>query len=195
MTTRRGQRATENRLWAQVMDRSNHYETAFEAFLRERRLCYIAVDEARRSLLDEGPVKSLDFIVYGGDESRLLVDVKGRRFPGGKPEKPRKVWQNWATLDDIEGLQRWSARFGAGYTALLVFVYGIEPTLSLPAQTEDLWEWRGRQYLFRAVTVEVYRRHMRRRSAKWGTVHLPVPVFREVVQPFSAFARPVECLS
>ena len=43
------------------MDRSNHYELAFEAYLRERRLCYIAVDEARRSLLDDGTVKITDF--------------------------------------------------------------------------------------------------------------------------------------
>src|ERR671930_571003 len=32
------------------MNRDNHYEAAFEAFLRARRLLYIAVDEARRSL-------------------------------------------------------------------------------------------------------------------------------------------------
>ena len=92
------------------MDRSNHYEAAFEAYLRERRLCYIAVDESRRSLLDEGPVKSLDFIVYGDDTARLLVDVKGRKFPGGTDEKPRRVWQCWAERDDVDGLERWSAR-------------------------------------------------------------------------------------
>ena len=31
------------------MNRDNHYEAAFEAYLRARRLPYIAVDEARRS--------------------------------------------------------------------------------------------------------------------------------------------------
>jgi len=174
------------------MDRSNIYETAFEAYLRQQRLCYIAVDEARRSFLDEGPVKSLDFIVYGGEESRLLVDVKGRRYPGGTADKPRKVWQNWATRADIDGLQRWSERFGSGYTGLIVFVYGIQPPFQMPLDTEDLWEWRGRQFLLRALTVDVYRRHMRPRSLKWGTVHLATPVFRELIQPFSAFAHPQE---
>ena len=65
------------------MDRSNHYEAAFEAYLRARRLGYVAVDEAHRSTLDDEPVKSLDFIVHGADGSKLLVDVKGRRFPTG----------------------------------------------------------------------------------------------------------------
>ena len=31
------------------MDRSNHYESAFEAYLRARRLGYVAVDEAHRA--------------------------------------------------------------------------------------------------------------------------------------------------
>ena len=60
------------------MDRGNHYETAFEAYLRDRRLGYVAVDESRRSSLDDEPVKSIDFIVYGPGGSRLLIDVKGR---------------------------------------------------------------------------------------------------------------------
>jgi hypothetical protein len=66
------------------MDRDNHYEAAFEAYLRDARLGYTAVDESRRTSLDDEPVKSLDFIVYGGGDSKLLVDVKGRKFPGGK---------------------------------------------------------------------------------------------------------------
>src|SRR5438067_2258594 len=62
----------------EAMDRSNHYEAAFEAYLQWHKLCYVGVDETRRSRLGETPVKSLDFIVYGESGSRLLVDVKGR---------------------------------------------------------------------------------------------------------------------
>ena len=57
------------------MDRSNHYEAAFEAYLQWHRLCYIAVDETRRSMLGEERIKSLDFIVHGEGGARLLVDV------------------------------------------------------------------------------------------------------------------------
>ena len=77
------------------MDRGNHYEAAFEAYLRDRRLGYVAVDESRRSSLDDEPVKSIDFIVYGHGGARLLVDIKGRKFPGGKAGRPRYTWQNW----------------------------------------------------------------------------------------------------
>ena len=39
------------------MDRSNHYEAAFEAYLQWHRLCYVAVDERRgyRVALIAGP--------------------------------------------------------------------------------------------------------------------------------------------
>ena len=47
------------------MDRGNHYEAAFEAYLQWHRLCYVAVDETRRAILDDISIKSLDFIVFG----------------------------------------------------------------------------------------------------------------------------------
>jgi hypothetical protein len=169
------------------MDRSNHYESAFEAYLRDRRLCYVAVDESRRSLLDDAPVKSLDFIVYGPSDARLLVDVKGRRFPGGKTGQ-RRVWENWSTADDLAGLARWAERFGAGYEGVLVFAYHVLPGVELPPETPDQWVWHGRRYLFRSVAVADYQRHMRVRSPRWGTVSLPREAFRTLVRPFAEFA-------
>ena len=62
------------------MDRSNHYEAAFEGYLQRHRLCYVAVDETRRAVFGDFRVKSLDFIVHGEHGARLLVDVKGSRF-------------------------------------------------------------------------------------------------------------------
>jgi hypothetical protein len=169
------------------MDRSNHYEAAFEAYLQWRRLCYVAVDETRRSLFGEHRVKSLDFIIYGAEGSRLLVDVKGRRFPGGPDIRPRKVWECWSTLDDIHGLEQWAGLFGPGYQGLLVFVYHVLPYVTLPDDTPDMWTWRGRRYLLRGVPADDYRRDMRMRSPKWGTVSLPGAVFRRLVRPFGSF--------
>ena len=175
------------------MDRGNHYESAFEAYLRDRRLGYVAVDESRRSSLDDEPVKSLDFIVYGArGGSRLLIDIKGRRFPGGKKEKPRFIWQNWVEREDVEGLERWETSFGAEYRALLVFAYFIQPEVELRPGTADVWVWKGRRYLMRAVPVSEYRRHMRVRSPKWDTVNLPTAVFRSVVRPLRDFTHPHE---
>jgi hypothetical protein len=171
------------------MDRSNHYEAAFEAYLQWHGLCYVAVDETRRASLGDVRVKSLDFLVFSPD-ARLLVDVKGRRFPGGKPPRQRRVWENWSSRDDLDGLRHWEQLSGPGYQGLLVFTYLLDPTVALSDDVEDLWTWRGRRYLLRAVAADDYRRHMRRRSPKWGTVCLPGAVFRELVRPFHAFTHP-----
>jgi hypothetical protein len=171
------------------MDRGNHYECAFEAYLQSQRLCYIAVDEARRSLIDEEPVKSLDFIVHGEGGRRLLVDVKGRRFPMGTPPRQRRVWECWSTEDDIRGLLRWEERFGPGFRSLLVFAYLLGPDVEVPADTEDLHTWQEQRYLFRAVSVDEYRQAMRVRSPRWRTVTLPNAMFRQLVRPLGHFTH------
>jgi hypothetical protein len=170
------------------MDRSNHYEAAFEAYLQWHRLCYIAVDETRRSMMGDERVKSLDFIVHGEHGARLLVDVKGRRYPSGI-KHPRRVWENWSTQEDIDGLERWAALFGPGYQGLLVFAYEMLPSVELPPDTEDLWTWRGRRYLMRAVLASDYRQHMHVRSPRWETVHISAAIFRELVRPLHFFTH------
>ena len=174
------------------MDRSNHYEAAFEAYLQWHGLGYVAVDETRRACLGDLRVKSLDFIVCGEGGVRLLVDVKGRRFPTGPRHRQRRVWECWSTWEDIHGLERWTGLFGPGYQGLLVFAHHLLPNVIVSAEVEDPWIWRGRQYLFRAIPVEEYRRHMRPRSPKWGTVFLPGAVFRELAQPFQVFTQPLQ---
>src|SRR5947209_17048810 len=169
-----------------TMDRSNPYETAFETFLREQGLCYVAVDEARRAVLGDVPVKNLDFIVLGPTGAKLLVDVKGRQFPGGPASKPRYVWESWATRDDVDGLTHWQSLFGADYQPLFVFMYRVLPTVTL-ADTPDIWRFKGETYLFRAVTLDDYRKNMRVRSPRWGTVGLPKGTFEQIARPFRYF--------
>jgi hypothetical protein len=171
------------------MDRSNHYEAAFEGYLQWHRLCYVAIDETRRAWLGESRVKNLDFIVHGPAGARLLVDVKGRRFPSGPPGKPRRVWECWSTREDIDGLVRWQEMFGDGFRALLVFAYHLLPSVEIEDDAPDLWTWHGRRYLLRAVTAEDYRAAMKTRSPKWGTVSLPGAVFRELARPLHDFTH------
>ncbi|MFO0845579.1 MAG: HYExAFE family protein [Gemmataceae bacterium] len=171
------------------MDRTNHYELAFESYLQARRLAYVAVDETRRALLDDVPVKSLDFLVFGRDGSRLVIDVKGRRFPGGPADQPRRVWECWSVRDDVDGLDRWAMLAGADYRGLLVFAYLLHPSVELAPTTPDLHVYRGRRYLFRAVDIVEYRDRMRERSRRWGTVDLPISEFRAIVRPFDDFVR------
>jgi hypothetical protein len=72
---------------------------------------------------------------------------------------------------------------------LLVFSYHILPSVELPDDIDDLWTWRGRRYLLRAVEVNEYQRHMRVRSPKWGTVTLPRAAYQELVRPLHYYTR------
>ncbi len=176
------------------MKRDNHYEVAFEAFLRSRSIPFIAVDEAKRTLLGDADVKSLDFIVVGPRDAKLVVDVKGRKYPGGNLTKPSMTWQNWTMLEDIDGLERWSSVLGSEYRGVLAFTYDIRHPFVLPNDTRDLFVFREHTYLMRAIEVTSYRRAMRTRSPRWGTVSLPVKAFRQLVRPFTDFLTPLHVI-
>ena len=173
------------------MKSDNHYEAAFDAFLRERGAAVVPVVETRRSYLDPGEVKSPDFIVLAPHDAKLVVDVKGRKFPGsGKGGKPRQVWHNWCEREDVESLTRWADRLGADFRGVLAFAYDLALNFELPPDTPDQFAFRGRLYLFRGVAVTDYRRHMRTRSPRWRTVYLLSDDFRELVKPMSHFLAP-----
>lgn len=173
------------------MKSDNHYEAAFDAYLRERGCAVVPVVEARRSYLDADEVKSPDFLVLAPGGAKLVVDVKGRKFPGtGTGGRPRNVWHNWCEHQDVESLARWADKLGGGFRGVLAFVYHLAPTVELPSGVPDLFAFRGRAFLVRGVAVCEYRTHMRTRSPRWGTVHLPTADFRRLVKPITHFLAP-----
>lgn len=161
--------------------RSNHYEAAFEAWLRDRRWPYVSVDEARRTLVAESSLKSLDFIVTAAPTTRWLVDVKGRRFPSGAAEAGN-LWESWASTEDVDCLLQWEAAFGAGFRSLFVFAYDIVDPRYRAAHAEP-WSFRGREYAFYGVWADEYARSMRRRSPRWDTVSLPAREYAQMRIP------------
>lgn len=165
------------------MDRYNHYETAFAALLRDRRVSFVPIDESRRSYEGNASVKSLDFIIHGSRGEQFVVDVKGRKFPGGKPEKPKRTWECWATQGDVDDAQLWASKFGPNYRALFVFSYHLVSD-DMPLMEHDtLWNWQDKRYLLRAIPVDVYAQAMKVRSPKWGTVYLHSQDFHRLVRP------------
>lgn len=173
------------------MDRHNPYEAAFAEFLRERHVCHVAVDESRRSFHGEELVKSVDFIVTSSG-GKWVVDVKGRRYPGGPPEHPRRVWENWTTRSDVLHSQQWAKRFGEDFQALFVFMYQLTQAEIMPGEDDTYWAWHGNSYLLRALPVAVYAQHMRRRSPKWDTVCLPQARFLELAHPLHVYVPETE---
>jgi hypothetical protein len=166
-----------------MANRDNHYEAAFEEFLRGRGTPYVAVDEARRSLLADGAsIKSLDFIVSATGEANWLVDVKGRRFPSGDVQK--QYWKNWSTRDDLQSLARWEELFGGGFRGLLVFAYDVLGARA-PLPAEELFEFRGNLYGFVAVVLSDYVSCARPISPRWDTWAMPAADFRRLARPMA----------
>lgn len=165
--------------------RANHYDAAFEEFLRRSRTPYVFVDEQRRSLLHDSSLKSMDFIVYSQGSRNLLVDVKGRQFPSNGSGGGHK-WENWATEDDLQSLLEWERVFGTGFRSLLVFAYDVIDGRH-HREFEFLFEFREHHYAFFGVWADRYADQMRTRSESWQTVSLPSDSYRELRSPISKF--------
>lgn len=165
-----------------MANRDNHYEAAFEAYLRARTVPYVAVDEARRSLLADGQsIKSLDFIVSSPRTAVWLVDVKGRRFPSGD-DTSRHYWKNWSTQDDLCSLAQWESLFGANFRGLFVFAYHVLGDRA-PLPQEQLFEHHGGLYGFVGVKLSDYAAGCHRISPRWDTVAMPTNEFRRLARP------------
>jgi hypothetical protein len=164
-----------------MADRTVHYEAAFEAFLRDRGIPYVAVDEAKKALFSSARLKSFDFVVYSKGGPNLLVDVKGRQL---RNRDKRKGFETWATEQDVADLLQWEEVFGEGFKAVLTFVYWIDPPLVPEA---GMYEHKDRWYLLMGVDLTEYRDHMRRRSPKWETVCLGAEDFRSLAKPLESW--------
>jgi len=179
-----------------MVKRSNHYEAAFEAYLRDRGIPYVAVDEARRTVLQpasntpgdsEITLKSLDFIVSPAQGPlRWLIDVKGRRFPSGR--RNPQYWRNWTTNDEIRSLAHWEELFGGGFAAALVFAFHVTGRQA-PLPAEELFDYSGELYGFVAVRLSDYISWARPLSARWDTITMPRSQFRTYGRAFSSLVR------
>lgn len=193
-----------------MAQRSVHYEAAFERYLRARKIPYIAVDEAKKTLFPHGVfghaarkgVESQGAGVVGesrgekgeggrealksfdfviyGEGANLLIEIKGRRAGASMSAR----LENWVTHEDVQSLLRWERLFGDGFEACFIFVYWFE---SQPADAlfEELLESEGMWYGLRAVPVRDYAKVMRTRSQRWGTCDIPRADFDAISVPFA----------
>lgn len=179
-----------------MAQRRHHYERAFENYLRSRRIPYIAVDEAKKTLLPERAplrvesdsgdagltLKSFDFVIYG-ERCNFLVDVKGRRVPRNLTSPmARGRLESWVTQDDVDSMRQWERLFGTGFEGAFLFIYWCEAQPP-DALFQEIFEDRGRWYAIRVVRSAAYFEHMRVRSPRWRTVHLAAGDFERLSQP------------
>lgn len=166
--------------------RENHYEAAFETYLRTHQIPYVAVDETRRTLRDGESLKSLDFLISRPQSPGWLIDIKGRRFPTGRR---KQYWKNWSTPDELRSLAHWETLFGPGFLGLLVFAYWLADDQS-PVPVEEIFPFRGRLYAFVGIRLDHYAGWVKPLSPKWNTVTVSVPRFRELARPLGSFLHP-----
>ncbi len=155
-----------------------HYEAAFEDYLRQKGLPYIAVDEAKKALFAGAKLKSFDFVVYRPNGKNLLVDVKGRKL-----NPANASLQNWTTREDIDDLRQWQEIFGDGFTAIFLFMFHW-PARPETSPLKEMQLFHEKWYSTLAISVADYREFMKPRSQAWGTVHLPAKEFRRLAKPF-----------
>jgi hypothetical protein len=169
--------------------RDNHYEAAFEAWLRSLRLPYVAVNEAHRSVFpaaagaDHDSLKNVDFIVSPlAQPQRWLVDIKGRQFPTAGTQ----FWRNWSTADELASLSKWETLFGGQFSGLLVFAYQVVGDRA-PLAADELFQHQRRLYGFVGVRLDHYASFARPLSRRWNTVTVSIPRFRELARPVREF--------
>ena len=169
--------------------RSVHYEAAFESYLQAKGWPYVVVDEAKKAIFANVPIKSFDFLVYSNSQPNLLVDVKGRKFPDttrSSAKQPSRAWENWVTRDDVESLLEWEKIFGKEFRAVLVFAYWLQGS-PRSAPFEDVHFFRERHYAFAGIPLADYAAAVRPRSAKWETLSMPAGEFARAVRDVAEF--------
>jgi len=136
------------------------------------------VDEKKRSLIADGSLKSLDFIVSPPQGDRLLIDIKGRQFPGSERSTTAK-WNNWTPAADLKQISCWESLFGENFRGLLVFAYETDQPARFP-ELAPFFCHKERYYAFYGVWLDDYRRRTRMRSHSWETVDLSAQDYREL---------------
>ena len=155
---------------------TNHYERAFENWLIDNRIQYIAVDGHKKAAFERCKIKSFDFLVYPHSGQTIIAEVKGRKFKGTSFGKLTGL-ECWVTADDVDGLASWQKIFGAGHQAVFVFAYHVE-NIDVEFDGRNVFDFKARRYVFFCVRLDDYRQFMKRRSPKWQTVTLPADEFR-----------------
>ncbi len=155
----------------------NHYERAFENWLRDNRIQYVAVDEQKRATFANSRIKSFDFLLYPPNGQIIIAEVKGRKFKGDSFAKLTGL-ECWVTTEDIDGLTGWQQVFGPDHQAIFVFAYKVD-NIDVDFDGREFYDYSRNRYVFFCVKLDNYRKFMKRRSPKWQTVTLPADKFRK----------------
>jgi hypothetical protein len=138
----------------------NHYELAFSGLLVDAGVRALAVDEARRPVLNGIELKNFDFLVNGLDAVWAL-DLKGRR------DRP------WITRTDMFSMMSWATLLKHSARPAFVFSFfrrAHEAAGRVAALNATIHETPGGVYRFCVLTIErsgSNGTHSREVSCRW----------------------------
>ena len=154
----------------------NHYERTFSGLLVESNVQALAVDEARRPVLNGVQLKNFDFLINGLDAVWAL-DLKGRR------DRP------WVTRTDLFSMMGWKTLLGDAVETGFVFAFfcpDAEVSTRMLQLDAHVHETPVGVYRFCVLPVGEAQRIARQRSKKWGTFGFEWGAFARAVVPLDA---------
>lgn len=144
-----------------MVKRSVHQEVAFEHYIREKDLTYLAIDEAKRPMAID---KNFDFLVLTKNKV-IAIDVKGKQIP--YKGKGGYLWETWIHSKDLTGLRQWEDMFksllNCPVESLFVYVYLINDKIFCK-DFQTIYKYHGKAYGIKAITITEFERHKKVRS-------------------------------
>jgi hypothetical protein len=127
--------------------------SGIRGILPQPRRTYVAVDEARRSVLsDGGSIKSLDFIV-STPSNHVAGGCQRPAFSGGR--QPEAVLDKLVNDRRPKKSRPRGGLFGENFRGLFVFAYDVLGDRD-PLPSEQLFEFRSNWYGFVAIALRDY---------------------------------------
>jgi hypothetical protein len=159
----------------------NHYEKAFENWLIDSRVEYVAAGDQHKPVFEKSNLKSFDFLVCPRSGKKIIAEVKGRRFKGTTLAGLPRL-ECWVTTEDVDGLAAWQKTLGLDYDATFIFAYKVQ-NIDVDFDGREVFDFDDGRYLFLAVRLADYIKYMKQRSPKWRTVTLSAENFRLCARP------------
>jgi hypothetical protein len=160
---------------------SNHYEKAFGNWLIENQVEFISTADQHKPVFEQSTLKSFDFLLFPSSDKKIIAEVKGRRFKGTKLAGLSRL-ECWVTTEDVDGLAAWQKTLGPDYDATFIFAYKVQ-NVDVDFDGRDIFDYNDDRYLFFAIRLDDYVKHMKQRSPKWQTVTLSAEKFRTCAKP------------
>jgi len=164
----------------------SHYENAIEAYLIEKKISYLAINEGKRVLANNKKVKNFDFLINSKRKLKA-IDIKGKRF--GYDKTPSNLWENWINELDIISLEAWQKEFkktGVNIEPVLFYAYHLRSK-----KQHDLfkitYKFKRKTYGLVGISLKDYKKHLKPRSNSPKGVYVSRTTFAKIVKPINKF--------